>query len=277
MFEPCVSRVYHVRINHDLRVQEIYCSLTQRMSYQMLRSKPALPDGGIAARVETGNHIDRIAKRAEIKSVWKLPQACAAYIGQHHRKLCWFGEDALNLPVKLRAKPRPEAGRFVFIPILCFDCLQPGGRHEDHGPGHGARLASSALSCSHVTAPARSRSKFSRRRSSSAACAAVRRTSSSARLSQSAPIKASRSGGLSRAISSGVITLMKTSYPNARATCKPIQSKNLSGLFPFLQPFAARRRTSPLRIVPGQILAINRRKQRPPPAPIPRPQAAPRV
>ncbi len=162
--------------------------------------------------MEASNHIDRIIERAKVQAIWKTPQVRPANIGQHHRKLERVSEYALDLPVKLGTKPRSQTRRFPLVPVLRFDSFQPRGWHEDKQPRHGARLASSAFSCSQLTAPARSRSKLSRRRLSSVACAGVGVISASLRLSHSALIKASRSGGLRRVISSWVSMLMPRQY-----------------------------------------------------------------
>ncbi len=162
--------------------------------------------------MKASNDIDRIIERAKVQPIWKLPQARTANIRQHHRELERVSEYALHLPVKLTTKPRPQTRRFLFIPVLRFDSFQPRGWHEYKRPCHGARLASSAFSRSQLIAPARSRSKLSRRRLSSASCAGVGVISASLRLSHSALINASRSGGLRRVISSWVSVLIPRQY-----------------------------------------------------------------
>ena len=69
-------------------------------------SKSAFPDGGIAARVEASNHMNRIIEWTEIQAIWKSPQASATDIRQHQWELEWVSEYAFHLPVKFSSEPR---------------------------------------------------------------------------------------------------------------------------------------------------------------------------
>ncbi len=166
--------------------------------------------------MKASDYINRVIERAEVQAIWKSPQARPANIRQHHRKLERVSEYALHLLVKLGTEARPQTWRFSFVPVLRFDSFQPRGWHENKRRRHGARRASSAFNCSQLTAPARSRSKLSKRRLSSAACAGVGVISASLKLSHSALIRASRSGGLRRVISSWVRMLMSRQYAEAQ-------------------------------------------------------------
>jgi len=165
-------------------------------------SNPSFPPLRIAAAMKTRDHFQYVNFDAIEQTVRKFAQPCAMQIFKNDRELMRIFQQTENRSLNFFAKAHPKAGAPALVPILGLHEFSPRGRRKDYLHRYGRRRANSARNCSQVTDWARSWSRVAKRLASSACCACGSGISVSARLSQSWPIKARRSSGLSRASSS---------------------------------------------------------------------------
>ncbi len=143
-----------------------------------------------------------VRQYAEEERVRKFAQTCAIHISKSRRELVGILLQTKHSSSDLFEKLSPKTEMPGVVPILSLHEFSTRGWRENYLHRYGRRRANSARNCSQVTDWARSRSRLAKRLASSACCACGSGISVSARLSQSWPIRARRSSGLSSASSS---------------------------------------------------------------------------